>query len=92
MAKESIFIDSEEMHAIQETAKQAGAIVSIGISEKVRYSTATLFNSNVAIGDDEEILVHHRKLMPTFFEKLTWSPGDGFGLCIAETKFGRMGG
>ena len=91
MAKESIYVDGEEMQAIQDTAKQNGTIVSIGISEKVRYSTATLFNSNVIIGSDGDILVHHRKLMPTFFEKLTWSPGDGFGLRVAETKFGKIG-
>ncbi|KAI7085982.1 nitrilase [Hortaea werneckii] len=40
---------------------------------------------------DGEIVVHHRKLMPTFFEKLTWSPGDGHGLRVAETRQGRVG-
>ena len=29
--------------------------------------------------------------MPTFFEKLTWSPGDGHGLRVAETSFGKIG-
>ena len=29
--------------------------------------------------------------MPTFFEKLTWSPGDGHGLRIADTQFGKIG-
>ena len=91
MAKESIYIDGEEMHAIRDTAKQTGTVVSVGISEKVRYSTATMFNSNIIIGSDGEILVHHRKLMPTFFEKLTWSPGDGYGLRVANTRFGKIG-
>jgi nitrilase len=35
--------------------------------------------------------VHHRKLVPTFFEKLTWSSGDGHGLRVASTPFGRIG-
>jgi nitrilase len=91
MAKESIYIDGEEMHAIRDTAKQTATVVSVGISEKVRYSTATMFNSNIIIGSDGEILVHHRKLMPTFFEKLTWSPGDGHGLRVANTRFGKIG-
>lgn len=30
--------------------------------------------------------------MPTFFEKLTWSPGDGYGLRVANTPCGRVGG
>jgi len=29
--------------------------------------------------------------MPTFFEKLTWSPGDGYGLRVADTPNGRVG-
>ena len=91
LANESIYADGEEVRAIRETAKKTGTVVSVGISEKVRYSTATLFNSNLIIGPDGDILVHHRKLMPTFFEKLTWSPGDGFGLRVAETIYGKIG-
>jgi nitrilase len=82
MARESIYIDGEEMTAIRDPTKQTGTIFSLGISEKVRYSIATLFNSNVIIGPDGDILVHHRKLMPTFLEKLTGSPGDGHGLRV----------
>lgn len=91
MAQQSIYIDGPEMSAIQAAAKKSNTIISIGISERVRYSSACLFNSNVIVGSDGEFLVHHRKLMPTFFEKLTWSPGDGYGLRVAETTFGRMG-
>ena len=29
--------------------------------------------------------------MPTFYEKLTWAPGDGHGLRVAETPFGKIG-
>jgi len=91
MSKESIYVDGPELVSIQESAKTNNITVSLGFSEKVRYSAATLFNSNVIIGSDGEILVHHRKLVPTFFEKLTWSQGDGFGLRVAETKFGKIG-
>ncbi|KAI1485885.1 carbon-nitrogen hydrolase [Biscogniauxia mediterranea] len=91
MALESIYSDGEEMKAIQAAAKKRGVMTSIGFSEKVRYSSATLFNSNVIIDTQGKIIVHHRKLMPTFFEKLTWSPGDGYGLRVADTEFGKIG-
>ncbi|KAL0938068.1 nitrilase [Colletotrichum truncatum] len=91
MALESVYADGDEVGAIRSTAKKLNVMVSIGISEKVHTSSATLYNSNVIIGSDGEILVHHRKLMPTFFEKLTWSPGDGYGLRVAETRFGKIG-
>ncbi|KAL7625169.1 hypothetical protein AAE478_004384 [Parahypoxylon ruwenzoriense] len=91
MAVESVYVDDDKLSTIRATANQLGVLVSIGFSEKVRYSSATLFNSNLLIGTDGEILVHHRKLMPTFYEKLTWSPGDGHGLQAAETSFGKVG-
>lgn len=91
MAKESLYIDGPEITAIRQAARDTKSIISLGLSEKARYSSATLFNSNIIIGSDGEILVHHRKLQPTFYEKLTWSPGDGFGLRVAETAWGRIG-
>jgi len=91
IAQQSVYVDGEEIGAIRRTASRLGVMVSLGISEKVRYSSATLFNSNLIIGDNGQILVHHRKLMPTFFEKLTWSPGDGYGLRVADTKHGKIG-
>ncbi|KAL2753629.1 hypothetical protein ACRALDRAFT_1065147 [Sodiomyces alcalophilus JCM 7366] len=91
MALESIYADGPEMDALRREAKRLGVMVSIGFSEKVRYSSATLFNSNIFIDNHGDVLVHHRKLMPTFFEKLTWSPGDGHGLKVADTQFGKIG-
>jgi nitrilase len=91
MVKESVYADGEELAAVRETARSTGCVVSIGFSERSRHSNACLYNSNLIIGADGEVLVHHRKLVPTFFEKLTWSPGDGHGLKVAETKFGRIG-
>lgn len=91
-AQSSLYVDSEEISAIRHVAAKNKLIVSLGFSEKVRYSTATLFNSNILIGEHGELLNHHRKLVATFFEKLSWSPGDGYGLRVADTRFGKIGG
>ncbi|CAM1510579.1 Fc.00g009140.m01.CDS01 [Cosmosporella sp. VM-42] len=91
MALESVYADGEEIKAIRSAAKEANVMISIGISEKVRTSSATLYNSNLMVNCQGEVIVHHRKLMPTFFEKLTWAPGDGHGLRVAETPFGKIG-
>ncbi|KAF1934531.1 nitrilase [Clathrospora elynae] len=91
MVQESVYADGEEIEAIREAARSTGTIVSIGFSERSRHSNGCLYNSNITIGTGGEVLVHHRKLVPTFFEKLTWSPGDGHGLRIADTQLGRIG-
>jgi nitrilase len=91
IVEESIYADGEEVLTICQAAKQAGIVVSVGIPEKVRYSSATLFNTNLIIGSDGDILIHHRKLMPTFFGKLTWAPGDGHGLKVIDAAHAKIG-
>ncbi|CAH0056023.1 unnamed protein product [Clonostachys solani] len=91
MTLESIYADGEEIQSIRATAKELNIMVSIGLSEKVHSSSGTLYNSNILIGTEGEVLIHHRKLVPTFFEKLTWSPGDGHGLRVAQTPYGKIG-
>lgn len=92
MAQESVYADGEEIRSIQSAARATNTMVSIGFSEKTRTSTATLYNSNLLINEKGEIVVHHRKMMPTFFEKLTWSPGDGYGLRVYDSQYGKIGG
>ena len=48
-----------------------------------------MWNSNLHIGEDGALLNHHRKLVPTYYEKLVWSPGDGGGLRVVDTSLGR---
>ncbi|KAF1927005.1 nitrilase [Didymella exigua CBS 183.55] len=91
MASQSIYADGDEIQALQAAAQETKTYLSIGISEKTRFSSGTLFNSNIMIGPDGRVLNLHRKLMPTFFEKLTWAPGDGHGLSAISTPFGNIG-
>ena len=91
MVEQSVHADGEEVQVLRELAHATGTVISIGISEKSRNSTACLYNSNLIINTTGDISVHHRKLMPTFFEKLTWSPGDGHGLRVADTPYGQIG-
>ena len=44
------------------------------------------------IDDRGTVVNHHRKLVPTFYEKLVWAAGDGAGLRVADTRIGRIGG
>jgi len=80
-----------ELDRIAATARRAGVFVSLGFNEGTEQSVGCLWNANVLIGDDGAVLNHHRKLVPTFWEKLTWANGDGAGLRVNETRLGRIG-
>ncbi|MDA1017851.1 MAG: carbon-nitrogen hydrolase family protein [Planctomycetota bacterium] len=87
----SIAVPGPEIASVCDAARDAGIIVSLGINETTEVSSGCIFNSNVLIGEDGSILNHHRKLVPTFYEKLTWAVGDGAGLRVCPTTCGRIG-
>lgn len=91
MATQSVSIKGPEIAALCREAKTLGVTVSMGISESSPASVGLMWNSNVLIGPDGKILNHHRKLMPTFYEKLIWAAGDGAGLRVCDTPAGRVG-
>jgi aliphatic nitrilase len=91
LAASSIRCPGPELERVAAVARRCGIFVSLGFNEGTADSVGCLWNSNVLIGDDGAILNHHRKLVPTFFEKLTWANGDGAGLRVVETRLGRIG-
>ncbi|MGD9868534.1 MAG: carbon-nitrogen hydrolase family protein [Hyphomicrobiales bacterium] len=91
MAANSITIDGPEIAALRESARRHEVIVSIGFSEASPYSPGCLWNSFVLIDERGAVVNHHRKLVPTFYEKLIWAPGDGAGLRVVATGAGRVG-
>ena len=91
LAANSIEVPGPEVSALCEAAREHSITVSVGISERSPVSVGCLWNSNLLIGPDGTLLNHHRKLVPTFYEKLIWANGDGAGLRVNETPIGKIG-
>lgn len=79
------------VRAIRTAARRHGVFVSLGFTEGTDASVGCIWNSNILIGPDGGILNHHRKLVPTFYEKLVWASGDARGLRVTPTSIGRLG-
>jgi len=91
LTQAAIRVPGPEVEQLASTARAHQVFVSIGINEGTEASLGCVWNSNILISDDGCILNHHRKLVPTFFEKLVWAPGDARGLRVTETAVGRVG-
>jgi len=91
-AAASLRIDGPEIKAIAKAAAKEQISVSLGFSEVADYSTGCLWNSAILISSEGVVVNHHRKLVPTFYESLTWSRGDGAGLSVTDMPIGRVGG
>jgi nitrilase len=87
-------IDGEEIKLFCNLAKELGVTICLGFNEKVIKGAGggTIFNSFIIVNERGEIANHHRKLMPTFNEKLLYGLGDAVGLRVVETNCGIIGG
>lgn len=93
MYENSLVKDSTGFENIQSIIKSHGVNVVIGANEAIKKGkgNGTLFNAVFTFNRNGELLNHHRKLMPTFTEKLVHSTGDGFGLQSVDLDIGRIG-
>ena len=94
VADNSVAVKGAAFEALRAIARDVGATLVLGISERVDTGPGrgTLYNSLVTIGPDGRLLNHHRKLMATYTERLVWGAGDVEGLSVVDTPAGRVGG
>lgn len=91
LAREALQVSGPELGRVCAAARRHGVHVSLGFTEGTEASVGCLWNSNILIGSDGTILNLHRKLVPTFFEKLVWANGDARGLRVVPSAIGRIG-
>jgi predicted amidohydrolase len=94
IAENRVAVPGPATDVIAAIAREASVTIVVGVTERVPGGpgAGTLFNSLLILGPDGDLLVHHRKLVPTYTERLIWGPGDAAGLHVAATPAGRIGG
>ncbi|WP_397303072.1 carbon-nitrogen hydrolase family protein [Nonlabens ulvanivorans] len=83
----SISIEDGELDAVCAFAKANSIAIYLGIIERPEDRGGhSVYASMVYINQSGSIESVHRKLQPTYDERLTWSPGDGNGLVTHKLK------
>ncbi|NLC40841.1 MAG: carbon-nitrogen hydrolase family protein, partial [Clostridiaceae bacterium] len=91
-AQSSIEIPGPAFQQLQEIARDNQVFLSVGVTEKApKQSLGVLWNTNLIFDRDGNLVARHRKLLPTWSEKLIWSFGDGSTLNVHNTEIGRIG-
>lgn len=85
----SVDVPGPATDALGQAAREAGCAVAMGINER---DGRTLYNTIVYIDADGRLLGKHRKLIPTYGERLVWGQGDGSTLSVFDSAVGRLGG
>jgi nitrilase len=92
IAQNSVAVGSPSERRIGAAAQELGVWLVTGVNEVEPERPGTIYNSLFYHSPAGELVLHHRKLVPTNHERLVWGQGDGRGLHAVETGFGRIGG
>lgn len=87
----AVVVPSPQTERIAGLARRHGVFLSVGITERSPVSMGAIYNTNLLFDPDGQLLNRHRKLVPTWAEKLTWANGDASQLRPADTDLGRIG-
>lgn len=90
----AVEIDGPELARVAAAARDGDVFTYLGVTERgMGVARGTVFATLVAIDPERGIVSAHRKLMPTYEERLVWGIGDGHGLRVHELGNGsRVGG
>ena len=90
---QAVQIEAGHLDPLCRAAARGRLSVYLGCIERpVDRGGHSLYCSLVYINGDGGIRSVHRKLMPTYEERLTWSPGDGHGLQVHDLPPFTVGG
>lgn len=85
----SVVVGSEDTDTLGKVAKEAGAYVVMGCNElDDRVGSRTLYNALVFMDKSGGVLGRHRKLIPSFIERIWWGRGDSRDLQVFDTDIG----
>lgn len=91
--RNSVTIEKGDLNSVCALAKKHAIAIYVGIIERpLDRGGHSIYASLVYISEEGIIKSVHRKLQPTYDERLTWSPGDGNGLQVHPLKQFTVGG
>jgi nitrilase len=89
----AVTLDGPHVARIVEACHDLGVFAYVGLTERGTSSaTGTVFATLLAVDPVEGVVSAHRKLRPTYEERLVWGPGDGHGLRVHAFDGVRVGG
>ena len=90
---QAVQIEAGHLEQLCKQAAQRKIAIVVGTIERPPDRGGhSLYCSLVYINPDGQIASTHRKLMPTYEERLAWSPGDGHGLRVHPLEAFTVGG
>jgi nitrilase len=89
LVENAISIPGRHLEVLLSIAHKTDTYVIMGAHEHLG---GTLYNTMLFLHRDGQTFQLHRKLVPTYTERLIWGQGDGSTLRVLNTEYGLIGG
>ncbi|GER07230.1 nitrilase [Iodidimonas muriae] len=87
LSQNAVVLGDAYLSRLADAARRTGCYILIGSHER---RGGTLYNTSFSFAPDGTY-IYHRKLVPTYTERLIWGRGDGSTLKTQETPWGVLG-
>jgi nitrilase len=77
--RNSVRIPGPAVTELSRMARRFRSVIVVGVNEVEPSYSGTIYNTNIIVDADGPLLGTHRKLVPTYAEKLVGGNGDGSG-------------
>jgi nitrilase len=88
---QAVVVEGPEFGQVVAACRDLGVFSYVGVVERAA-SGGSVYCSLVAIHPEGGVVGVHRKLKPTFSERLVWADGDGAGLVVHDFGGARLSG
>jgi len=94
LMENSVVVPGPVTEALAAAAREHHVVLNISVHERVIEGAGrgTLYNTMLTFSSNGSLLNRHRKIMPTYTERMIWGQGDGSSLHAVDTDAGRIGG
>jgi nitrilase len=87
----AVEVPGDAVDKLVAACREHDVLCAIGVNEREAERPGSVYNTLLLVGPDG-LLSRHRKLMPTYHERLFHGFGAGDDLGVTETRVGRVGG
>ncbi|ORX07533.1 carbon-nitrogen hydrolase family protein [Mycolicibacillus trivialis] len=87
----AITVPGPECERLGAIARAHSVVLSVGVNERNPASLGQVWNANLVFDRTGRLVNHRRKLVATWYERLTWSPGDAHDLRPVELGGWQLG-
>ena len=88
LVENSVEVPGPAVDRMAGLAREHGVTLVVGVHER---AGRTLYNTQLTFTPDGSLLRRHRKLMPTYHERMVWGQGDGSALAAVTVNGAKVG-